>query len=277
MNTTTPQPRKLNPPLPPSSQASVNKVKFGTVSARKGHRVVLYGTGGIGKTSLACFIGGRSAIVDADESLSVLKGQLEAVGASVPVPVEADNFATLLSALRSSGWDGIDNIILDTATKIEEWCVAWTLKNVKHEKPNVKIESVEDYGYGKGYQHVYDSFLPLLAALDVHVRQGRNVILIAHECTSNVPNPKGEDWIRYEPRLQSPSSGKASIRHRIKEWADHVLFLGYDVESKDGVGQGHGTRSLYSSELPFCMAKSRTTSARIDIEHGKSPWAEIIK
>ena len=29
------------------------------------------------------------------------------------------------------------------------------------------------------------------------------------------PNPAGEDWLRYEPRLQSPNSGKASIRLRV--------------------------------------------------------------
>src|SRR5690606_41783294 len=49
---------------------------------------------------------------------------------------------------------------------------------------------VEGYGFGKGYTHVYDTFLHLLAELDRHVREGRNVIGIAHECTANVPNPR---------------------------------------------------------------------------------------
>ena len=61
-----------------------------------------------------------------------------------------------------------------------------------------------------------------------------------------------------EPRLQSPASGKASIRLRVREWADHVLFIGYDVTVKDGKGKGSGTRTIYPCELPFCMAKSRT-------------------
>jgi hypothetical protein len=73
-----------------------------------------------------------------------------------------------------------------------------------------------------------------------------------------VPNPLGEDWIRYEPRLQSPSSGKSSIRLRTREWADHVLFFGYDIDVKDGKGRGSGTRTVYPCELPHCMAKSRT-------------------
>ena len=41
-----------------------------------------------------------------------------------------------------------------------------------------------------------------------HARGTRdNVILICHDCTATVPNPTGEDWLRYEPRLQSPGSG----------------------------------------------------------------------
>ncbi len=94
---------------------------------------------------------------------------------------------------------------------------------------------------------------------------------------SNVPNPAGADWIRYEPRLQNPSSGKASIRLRAKEWADHVLFVGYDVAvDENKKAQGQGSRTLYASELPFCMAKSRTFSGQIDVAHGESPWNQIL-
>ena len=132
------------------------------------------------------------------------------------------------------------------------------LKTVPTEKDQ-KAKSVEGYGYGKGYTYVYDMFLPLLAALNVHAKQGRNVIIVCHDCTTNVPNPIGEDWIRYEPRLQSPSSGKSSIRLRCREWADHVLFLGYDMDvNKEGKATGHGSRTIYPQELPSFMAKSRT-------------------
>ena len=104
------------------------------------------------------------------------------------------------------------------------------------------------------------------------------MILIAHDCTTNVPNPAGEDWLRYEPRLQSPTSGKASIRLRVKEWADHCLFLGYDVAvDHQGKGRGSGTRTLWTSELPHCMAKSRTTQTCIPVTGDKDVWAEILK
>ena len=146
----------------------------------------------------------------------------------------------------------------------EELAVAWTIGNVPHEKGN-RIVRIEDYGFGKGYQHVYETFLTLLGDLDRHVRAGRNVILICHDCCTNVPNPQGEDWQRYEPRLQSPSSGKASIRLRVREWADHVFFLGYDVDVKEGKGHGCGTRTLWPVEMPHCMAKSRRLADPIPV------------
>ena len=86
------------------------------------------------------------------------------------------------------------------------------------------------------------------------------MILICHDCTATVPNPGGDDWLRFEPRLQSPSSGKSSIRLRVREWADHVLFVGYDLAVKDGKGDPRtgSTRTIYPVERPHCMAKSRT-------------------
>lgn len=260
-------------PTPPPNQASANKVVFSKPDMKRGHRVVLYGTGGVGKTTLACLAPGKVAVIDLDESLSTLAHSLD----EQPFVVDAKDWKQVRSVLQSDGWDQVKTIVIDTATKLEEFAVAHTIATVKHEKGH-NVSSVEDYGYGKGFQFVFDTFLPVLADLDRHIRAGRNVVLIAHECTQNVPNPRGEDWLRYEPRLQSPSSGKASIRHRIKEWADHVCFLGYDVEvNKDGKGQGAGTRTLYLSELPHCMAKSRTFSGTIDIEHGANPWGIFIK
>ncbi len=260
-----------------SPASSGPRISFGKVSSSTGHRIVLYGPGGIGKSTLACQAPGVIAEVDADESLSRLKSQLEAAGVEIPVIVPATDWQSLRSCLQSDGWDGIKTIVLDSITRIEEWAIAYTLATIPHEKGH-KVQRVEDYGYGKGYQFVFDTFLPLLSDLDCHCRAGRNVILIAHDCTTNVPNPAGEDWLRYEPRLQSPNSGKASIRLRVREWADHVLFLGYDVAvDKEGKGKGSGTRTLWPAEFPHCMAKSRTTQESISVDGIADVWAAILK
>ena len=267
------------PPMaPPKPQRKM--VQFGAVSTSAGHRIVLYGPGGIGKTTLATQMPGPVAFVDLDESLARLKGYLtEHHDMENIMPVAGVmTWPELRAALQSDGWDKIKTIVIDTGTKAEELAVAHTLVTVPHEKGQ-KCNSVEDYGYGKGFSHVFDTFLPLLADLDRHCRAGRNVAIICHDCTTTVPNPAGEDWLRYEPRLQSPASGKASIRLRVREWADHVLFMGYDMDvNKDGKARGAGTKTIYTSELPHFMAKSRTCQSTIPVgDDGKAVWAEIIK
>lgn len=187
-----------------------------------------------------------------------------------------ETWAQLRATLQGNGWDGIKTIVIDSATKAEELCISHTLATVKNEKGG-PVDSIEAYGYGKGFTHVFETFLPLLADLDRHSREGRNVVLICHDCTATVPNPGGEDWLRYEPRMQSPTSGKASIRLRIREWADHVLFLGYDVDvDKEGKGRGQGTRTIYTSELPHCMAKSRSIQEAVPLD-GSEFWSRIIR
>ena len=254
-------------------------MRFGEVSTTGGHRIVLYGPGGIGKTTLAARLPGPVAFIDLDESLGRLRAQFDATGLLANImPVDGvSTWADLRGVLAADGWDGARSIVIDTATKAEELAVAHTLEHTLQD--GKRSTSVEGYGYGKGYGYVFDTFLPLLGDLDRHSRAGRNVVLICHDCTSNVPNPAGEDWLRYEPRLQSPASGKASIRLRVREWADHVLFIGYDVDvSKDGKGRGAGTRTLYTSELPHCMAKSRSTQDVIPVGtgDGEAVWSRII-
>lgn len=268
MTAPAPTRRPSAPPPPranaaaPTPPAAPGKVSFGKLQSRTARRIGIYGPGGVGKTTEAATAPGPVAFVDLDDSLSVLT---ELHGLDIR-PVEASDWKSLLAALNAPGWDDIRSIVIDPATRCEELAVAETIQTVPHEKGS-KILRLEDYGFGKGYQHVYDTFLPLLGALDQHVRAGRNVILVMHDCTANVPNPSGEDWIRYEPRMQGPSSGKASIRLRVKEWLDDLLFMGFDVAvDKEGKGKGAGTRTIWPNELPHCMAKSRKLTEPFPVE-----------
>jgi hypothetical protein len=250
-------------------------VQFKKITSGGGHRILLYGPGGIGKTTLATQLPGPVAFIDLDDSLPRLASQLDTANI-LPVSGVAD-WQSLRDTLAADGWDDVKSIVLDTGTMAEEFAIAHTLANTLAD--GKRVSSVEGYGYGKGFGYVFDTFLPLLADLDRHMRAGRHVAILCHDCTSTVPNPAGEDWLRYEPRLQSPNSGKASIRLRVREWADHVLFLGYDVDvGKDGKGRGAGTRTIYPCELPHCMAKSRTTCTPVPMVHGQGAefWNQLI-
>ena len=268
---------------PPTRSQTTNtaRVSLGAIAESSGSRIVLYGTGGIGKTTLACMMPGPVAFVDADESLPDLKQKLKKGKMPAPVIVPASNWSTLKSSLQSGGWEKIKTIVIDSATKTEEWCIAHVLRTVRSDS-DATVTSVEGYGYGKGYKYVYEEYLKLLSWLDAHVREGRNIVLIAHECTANYPNPRGPDYPRYEPRLMDKPNN--SIRHKVKEWSSSTLFMSYDLDvvkegKKDKKGKAvmGGSRMIYTAEQAFCMAKSRTADEeQIAVEEGENPWPIIL-
>ena len=267
-----PVPIRRPAPQPSAPLAATRgTIQFARPQKAAGHRIVMYGQGGIGKTTLASLLPGPVVFVDLDESLGRL-------GIDAPC-LYPQSWHELRDALNSDGWDSVKTIVIDTATKAEELAAAEVLADHRGDtgKDGRPVSSIEGFGYGKGYMLLFEKFQPILADLDKHVRAGRNVALICHDCTCTVPNPGGEDWLRYEPRLSSPSSGKGSIRLRVREWADHVLFLDYDINvGEDGKGKGGGSRTLYRSQMPHCMAKSRTGSDPIPVD-ANFDWGEIIK
>lgn len=216
---------------------------------------------------------------DIDDSLPRLRASFAEANLEHDIRVaEVETWQDIRDALHAPNWDDIQTLVIDSGTRAEEWAVADTIATVPHEKQGITIKRIEDYGYGKGYSHVFDTFLKLLADLDQHARADRNVILICHDCTNEVPNPHGDNWLRYEPRLQNPASGKASIRLRVREWLDHLLFIGYDVNVKDGKGAGSGTRTIYTYELPHCMAKTRPTVDLLPYEKfDMTLWTKLLK
>lgn len=278
--TAAPKPRGFgasmaSPAATPAPAAAVAPAKTNQFSIQKGksigpQKVLLYGSGGTGKTSLC------EHLHDAGITplfLDIERGSGHLDVARIPGDGDADlTFQDVLNILRDQSiWTDFNAVVIDSVTKLEELIKAHVIKTVPHEKNDKKISRIEDYGFGKGLTHIYDAFVLFLQELESHVRAGRHVVLVAHECISTVPNPMGEDFIRYEPRLQSPPSGKASVRHLLKEWVGHVFFIGYDVKvsSDSNKGIGAGTRSIYTQEMPTHWAKSRTVKdERVDYPEG---------
>jgi hypothetical protein len=265
-----PPPRKGSPPpitLAPAAVPSGDRFSISSGLVSSAQRVEIFGPGGIGKSNLASLAPGV-VFIDLEEGTKNL---------NIPRVSGIETWADLRACLQSNALDAHKTIAIDSATRAEELAVAHTLLTVPHEKGS-KVTSVEGYGFGKGYQHIYETFIHLLVDLDRHVRAGRNVILVAHDCTADVPNPTGEDFIRYEPHLQAPKSGKANIRERVFQWADHVLFIGYDVISEDGKGKGAGTRTIWPVERPDHRAKSRSLAEPLPYENAQDGaiWPLIL-
>lgn len=266
---------------PTAAATSPSAFSISDIDEGQGHRVVVYGPGGIGKTWLACHAPGPVVFFDFEASLPKLRENLHKAGVEKPGVVRGvSTWQHLRDAINGGAASNAKTIVIDSLTMAEELAIAHTLATVPHPDDKRKINRIEDYGYGKGYMFVYETMLMLLGDLDAQCRAGRNVILIAHECSSNAANPHGSDWLRFEPRLQNPPSGKASIRLRVKEWADHVLFFGYYTAAEKGRASGVQVKQICPVEEAYFMAKSRSVRDKIDVDDDtnfREVWASILK
>lgn len=216
-----------------------------TTRPKHGKRIAVYGGGGKGKTSLCAtlprpvfiFLGSEAPPTDV---------------ANVP---GVRTWEDLLGALREpSLWTTADSIVIDTGTVAEQLAIDFTLRTVKTDKGQT-VHSVEGYGYGKGYRHVLETFVQLLAALDRHAEEGRNVCLILHETVDTTPNPAGEDYKSYQPALMQ--KGEAKLRDRVRDWCDHLFYIGYDIAVDEGKGKSSGSRCIYTQERATHWGKCR--------------------
>lgn len=245
----TPPPSGPSKPSGPPSPASPTSNKTFTTSSgpkKKGRRVVIYGVHGSGKTALASLAPKPKFIdLDSDGSAELDVQRVEGVKTHEDV----------LAALRTPAlWSGVETVVLDSATVLEELAEKWVIANVPHEKGK-PIRSIKDYGYGQGDKFIFEQFMLVLAALDQHVEQGRNAILICHHTVGKTPNPEGEDFTTHQPALLR--TDKVDIRGRVGAWCNDMLFINYDKMVAGGKAEGSGTRTILVQERPAYWAKSR--------------------
>ena len=279
-------PKPLAPParpLPPKpapaapAQAVPKKFGFDVLEQAKAQSVGIFGPGGIGKTSLACSAPGPVAVFDFDGSLPVLKKSLGTLDVR---PVSGvSTWQDMRDALHDKSlWNGIGSIVIDSLTRAEQLCIEHVLKTIKTER-GFTANSLEAYGWNKGYQFIFEEMLRLLGDLEEHKRNGRNFVLIMHDCTAGVPNPEGADFLRWEPRLQMRKD--CNVRYAVKEHLDHLLCVRYDILVRDvngkGKAEGSGTRTIYPVETPVHMAKSRSLRESFEYAEGSNDlWTKLF-
>ena len=208
-------------------------------------KTVIYGPEGIGKSTFvshfpdAVFIDTEGSTKDMDV-------------ARTPAP---SSWTMLMNQVKYL----MDNkvcktIIIDTADWAEALCI-------NHVCSKNQKDSVESFGYGKGYVYVQEEFGRLLNLLEEAVKKGINVTFTAHAKMRKFEQPDEMGaYDRWEMKL---SKNVAPI---VKEWADMVLFCNYKtmVVNVDGQGtqkgknkvQG-GRRVMYTSHHPCWDAKNR--------------------
>lgn len=209
-------------------------------------RVLLYGTEGIGKSTFA-------SNAPAPIFLASEDGTSELDVARFPAPQSWQDVLDAVAELTTEPHEH-RTLVVDTLDWLEPICWAHVVEQAR--KP--AIRSIEDFGYGKGYQAALDVWRPFLAALErLRNVRGMHVVMLAHAWIKAFNNPEGESFDRYEMKLNAKAAGA------LKEWSDAVLFARYetfthrDERTKRTRGVSSGARVVHTQRVAAWDAKNR--------------------
>jgi len=166
-------------------------------------------------------------------------------------------------------------LIIDTIDRLEH--LVWDSVCEKASTNGRKMESIESFGYGRGYVLALQCFKTLITRLERLRRKGMTIVLLGHSMIKNYKNPEGDDYDRYTLRLHDKS---ASF---LKEWSDVVGFMRFEegAAKLDGdnraKGFSTGKRFLHFQRTAAFDAKSRY-QLPIEIEiKGPKSWPTFGK
>ncbi|MGY3724990.1 AAA domain-containing protein [Granulicatella balaenopterae] len=208
----------------------------------RAQKVVIYGTEGIGKSTLAAQFP-NTVFIDTEGSTDNMDV------ARFPKPQTWNDLMHQIDYVSNT--PGIcDTLVIDTIDWAEHLAIA-------HLCYQYGKNGIEDFGYGYGYVYLAETITELLNKLQQLIDKGINVVLTAHATIKafTKPDEMGQ-YDRFELKLGKKSSPL------VKEWADMVLFCNYqttiitDSKTKKDKAFG-GERVIHTEHHPAWDAKNR--------------------
>jgi hypothetical protein len=204
-------------------------------------RGLLYGTEGIGKSTLAAQWP-TPLILDTEDGTR----QLDCAR------VRCHDWQTLQGALLDLTGDpqGFETVVIDSV----DWAERLILEHMLKKSGK---RSIEDYPFGKGYVMLAEHVGEVLATADRLIDRGVHVLFVGHSHVKRTTPPDMEEgWDRYELKLSR------QVAPLFREWADLLLFANYRtrlVEGSNGRMRAKGgkERILYAERTAAFDAKNR--------------------
>ena len=270
-------PAKAKPPLPVPPKVSAPPaaakriVKKFTVEDWKGDMegdaIVLHGKYGMGKTNLAA-LAPTPVFIGLDTGGRKIKHPV--TGKDLKYIPGIKDFQDVRDALHQVEiFDPYKTVVIDTGTQLQHLGLQHTFATVKGPSATPKCTNIEQYGYHKGYRHLYDTMHHILGDLDPLIKRGKNVIIVCQSIQTKVSNPGGEDFLRDTPDLQTDA--KANVAADYMSWADHIFMIDHhSVVAEEGKATASGGRVIRVHPEIHFEAKSRTLGpeyATVAFEH----------
>ena len=227
-----------------NAQTTTNTIPLAISRGRitRPQKAVIYGPEGVGKSTLA--------------SLT-----------PAPVYLDTEGGTHHLDVIRldaASTWDEITaavaqlakaphpfkTLVIDTADWLEK-------RLSEHLCRKANKDSIEDFGYGKGWVLLTEEFARFLNSLDTLLARSMNVVFLAHSTVKKFEAPdQAGSYDRFELKLSK------QVAPLLKEWADLVLFANYvtriaEKDSGKTRGVGGKERVLYATHTAAYDAKNR--------------------
>ncbi len=247
-----------------------------------GTRFVFYGPEAVGKSSLAA-CAPEPIFIDCEDGTA----QLEVArypfrdGPGGHVPESLVEVYKAIEAL-SKQEHGFKTLVIDTMDALESLLHEHILardssKSSELNKSGKRLDSIESYGYGKGHVVAVEEWRSLMHRLDLlRTTTGMSVVLLGHATIKLYKNPEGEDYDRFQLRVNEKAAGF------IKGWADVVGFCSFeegggklDAGQTKAKGWSTGRRLLRFSRTATYDAKSRLAlPPELELSPA-DPWAPL--
>lgn len=277
----TPRPVPTQAPTPRPTGASSPPRASRLATVKSGQlvrplRYMFYSVEGAGKTTLAADAP-NMLFLDVEGSSEWLEAARypyrDEEGGHIPHSYE-DVLAAVDDLIAST--HPYKHVAIDTVDALEALLHRYVCEQVT-DKGGEKMASIESFGYGRGFSFALDEWRRFLSRLDRLRSKGVSVILLGHAVIRTFKNPAGEDFDRFQLRVNEKAAGL------LKEWCDVVGFLRFDEgaskmrggnpNDKRARGWSTGRRLVHTSRNAAWDAKTRIPlPAEIELAE-VSPWS----
>lgn len=256
-------------PRPVGAKSRLGAVKRGQL--RSALRYLFYGPEGVGKSSLLANVPNILLfdIEGGSDNIDVPRYTFrDEEGGHVPRSYE--DVTNGIEDMIASPSHGFAAIGIDTMDALEALIHQHVCKIHGH-------ESIEAFGFGKGFGVALDEGRRFIALLDKLRATGVSVVLSAHSIVKTFKNPEGEDYDRYQLRMHDKLAGL------FKDQCDVVGFVNFEgggskmkgdkSQAARARGWSTGRRIVHLAREAAWDAKSRLAlPAEIELT-AESPWA----